>query len=162
VRALFPIFAQGSQVIPGYLADSLIWIVELYSASDSYPLSKHYKLAGEDRTYFRHSGTALVNSITGRVTVVPVTSPDPIAAGWRESYPDNFRAGTPDLLDALTPTPRSPLAIPLTGPGASDTTFRATVTRLYARMRAALATGDLKAFGAAYDTLGIVVGEKKE
>ncbi|MGI8547727.1 MAG: UPF0182 family protein, partial [Gemmatimonadaceae bacterium] len=44
--ALFPIFAQGSDVVPAYLGDSLTWVVELYSASDTYPLSKHYGLAG--------------------------------------------------------------------------------------------------------------------
>jgi hypothetical protein len=32
------------------------------------------------------------------------------------------------------------------------------VLRLYGRMRSALAAGDLKAFGAAYDSLGAVVG----
>ncbi|HVD60986.1 MAG TPA: UPF0182 family protein, partial [Gemmatimonadaceae bacterium] len=36
VSALAPIFAQGSQVNPGYLADTLIWIVELYTASSTY------------------------------------------------------------------------------------------------------------------------------
>jgi uncharacterized membrane protein (UPF0182 family) len=160
VHALFPVFAQGSKVIPAYLGDSLVWVLELYSASKSYPLSRHFSLAGEDRTYFRHSGTALTNSITGRVTVVPVVSPDPIAAGWRTRYPENIRAGAPDLLDALTPTPR---ASPLTTagiPALNDTTFRAAVTRLYFRMRSALAAGDLKAFGEAYDSLGAVIGRK--
>lgn len=159
VRSLFPIFAQGTQVIPAYVADSLVWILELYSASSSYPLSKHYRLAGEDRTYFRHSGTALVNSITGRVTVVPVPSPDPIAAGWRAHFPENIRAGAPDILDALTPTPRLP-SVPILPSGApgSDAGFKAEVTRLYSKMRAALAAGDLKAFGYAYDSLGALIG----
>lgn len=159
VRSLFPIFAQGSKVIPGYLGDSLVWILELYSASSTYPLSRHYELAGADRTYFRHSGTALANSITGRVTVVPVTSPDPIATGWRTRFPENIRAGPPDLLDALTPTPRTSSQLPFVrAPG--DTTFRAVVTHLYSEMRSALAAGDLKAFGAAYDSLGVVLSRK--
>ena len=159
VGALFPVFAQGSDVIPAYLGDSLVWIVELYSASSTYPLSKHYVLAGEERSYFRHSGTALINAATGKVTVVPATSPDPIAVSWRLNFPSNIRAGAPDLLDELTATPR----VTATGPAGStgsptDAAFRAEVVRLYARMRAALATGDLKAFGAAYDSLGAVVG----
>jgi hypothetical protein len=32
------------------------------------------------------------------------------------------------------------------------------VTRLYNRMRAALAAADLKAFGIAYDSLGAIIG----
>ena len=158
VRALFPIFAQGSKVIPGYLGDSLVWILELYSASSTYPLSRHYNLAGADRTYFRHSGTSLTNSITGRVTFVPVTSPDPIAIGWRTNFPENIRAGPPDLLDALTPTPRTSDLPYERSPG--DTTFRGAVTHLYSKMRSALAAGDLKAFGEAYDSLGVILSRK--
>ena len=159
VRALAPVFAQGSQVYPAYLGDTLTWVVELYSASGTYPLSRHYMLAGTERSYFRHSATALVNSLTGRVVIVPAPSPDPIAMAWRRRFPQNIRAGAPDILDALTATPR-PLASSL--PGVilgSDSAFRSEVTRLYLRMRGALAAGDLRAFGAAYDSLGILIGK---
>jgi hypothetical protein len=63
------------------------------------------------------------------------------------------------LLDALTATPRttSAPATPAMAAG-SDSAFRAEVTRLYLRMRGALASGDLKAFGAAYDSLGLLIG----
>jgi uncharacterized membrane protein (UPF0182 family) len=159
VRALAPVFAQGSQVIPAYLSDTLTWVLELYSASRTYPLSKHYKLAGEERSYFRHSATALVNSLTGRVTLVPAPSPDPIAMAWRARFPANFRAGAPDILDALTATPRIPQTPYVPGAAtATDSVFKAEVTRLYLRMRGALAAGDLKSFGAAYDSLGLLIG----
>ncbi|MEO8577311.1 MAG: UPF0182 family protein, partial [Gemmatimonadales bacterium] len=99
VAALFPVFSQGSEVIPAYLGDSLVWVVELYTASSTYPLSKHFMLAGEDRSYFRHSGTAIANAATGRVTMVPAPTPDPVAVAWRTNFPSNIRAGGPDLLD---------------------------------------------------------------
>ena len=159
VRALLPLFAQGSSVVPAYVGDTLTWVLELYSASNTYPLSRHYELAGSDRSYFRHSGTALVNSLTGRMIMVPASPADPIATTWRARFPENIRAGSADLLDALTATPR-PTSAPAT-PGlaaGSDSTFRAEVTRLYLRMRGALASGDLKAFGAAYDSLGLLIG----
>jgi hypothetical protein len=71
-----------------------------------------------------------------------------------------FRAGRPDILDALTANPggigasesgRGPFA---TG---SDSVFRRTVSRLYSRMRQSLMSGDLKGFAAAYDSLGAVI-----
>ena len=158
VGALFPAFAQGSDVTPAYLGDSLVWIVELYTASSTYPLSKHFVLAGEERSYFRHAGTAVTNAMTGKVTVVPTTSPDPIAISWRLRFPSNIRAGAPDLLDELTATPRLPANASPALASPTDAAFRAEVGRLYASMRAALARGDLKAFGAAYDSLGAVVG----
>jgi uncharacterized membrane protein (UPF0182 family) len=158
LRALLPVFAQGSRVVPAYLTDTLTWVVELYSASNTYPLSRHYTLAGEDRTYFRHSGTALINSMTGRVIIVPARSPDPIAAAWRTHFPQNFRAGAPDILDELTATPRPAMPPSVPDEGGSDSTFRSNVTRFYLRMRGALAAGDLKAFGIAYDSLGMIIG----
>ena len=158
VTALAPVFAQGSKVAPAYLGDTLTWVLELYSASNTYPLSRHLRLAGAERTYFRHSGTALINAMTGRVMIVPAPSPDPVATAWRARFPENIRAGVPDILDELTATPRPNVIPSLPTASGTDSAFRANVTRLYLRMRGALAGGDLKAFGIAYDSLGMIVG----
>ncbi len=162
VYALFPIYAQGSDVVPAYLGDSLTWVVELYSASDTYPLSKHYTLAGADRSYFRHSGTALVNATTGRTVMVPTPGADAIATAWRAAFPELIRPGAPDLLDELSASRRSaPAAVtPSNFPPGSEASFRADVTRLYARMKSALEAADLKAFGAAFDSLGAVIEKR--
>lgn len=159
MQRLAPVFEQGSVVTPGYLADTLFWVVELYSASNTYPLSAHYTLAGKERSYFRHAGTGLVNSRTGKAIIVPATSPDPVAASWRARFPTIFRAGSPDILDALTASPSAAFGRPPVSSEASggDGPFRSEVVRLYERMRASLAAGDLKAFGAAYDTLGMII-----
>ena len=160
IGALLPVFAQGSRVVPAYLGDTLTWVLELYSASSTYPLSRHFTLAGEERTYFRHSATALINSMTGRVIIVPDPSADPIATAWRAHFPENIRAGAPDILDELTATPRPAVSASLPIASGTDSAFRANVTRLYLRMRGALVAGDLKAFGIAYDSLGLVIGRR--
>jgi uncharacterized membrane protein (UPF0182 family) len=159
VEELFPVFSQGSYLSPVYLGDTLVWTLELYSASSTYPLSRRYTLAGDERSYFRHSGTAVVNSETGRVIVVPNPSPDPIATAWRARFPENIRGGRGDLLDALTAAPRLAPGMPIpVGIPATDSAFRSEVTRYYLRMRSALSAGDLAGFAAAYDSLGIVIG----
>jgi uncharacterized membrane protein (UPF0182 family) len=136
IRALAPIFAQGSTVEPMFHADTLYWKLELYSASADYPLSQRYVLAGEERSYFRHAGTALANARTARVMIA-----------------------APGVARELTTTPWAPVTAENT-PVANDSTFRSAVTRLYNRMRAALAASDFKAFGIAFDSLGALIGPR--
>ena len=161
VGALVPVFAQGSMVEPMFHADTLYWKLELYSASANYPLSQHYVLAGEERSYFRHAGTALVNARTARVMIAPEQMPDPIAKAWMARYPNSSDYRAPGIVSELTRTPWLPLASG-TEPGRSDSTFEQDVTRLYNRMRAALAAADLKAFGIAYDSLGAVIAAHRK
>lgn len=160
LKALAPVFAQGSGVEPMFHADTLYWKIELYSASANYPLSQHYVLAGEERSYFRHSATALINARTARVMIAADPSPDPIAQAWMSAFPNSADYRAPGVVRELTATPWAPLAIEPT-PAANDSVFRAAVTRLYNRMRAALGAADLKAFGVAYDSLGALVAPRK-
>jgi hypothetical protein len=157
VGALAPIFAQGGLVEPMFHADTLYWKLELYSASSDYPLSQRFVLAGEERTYFRHAGTALVNARTARVMIASDPAPDPITMQWMTSFPNASDYRAPGIARELTSTPWAPVS-PDSSAVANDSTFRAAVTRLYNRMRAALAAADLKAFGIAYDSLGAIIG----
>jgi uncharacterized membrane protein (UPF0182 family) len=160
VRALAPIFAQGSMVEPMFHADTLYWKLELYSASSDYPLSQRYVLAGEERTYFRNAGTALVNARTARVMIAADPDLDPIAQKWMTAFPNSSDYRAPAIMRELTSTPWAPVTADSSSI-ANDSTFRAAVTRLYNRMRAALAAADLKAFGIAYDSLGALIGPSR-
>src|SRR5437868_8351104 len=157
IRALAPIFAQGTIVEPLFHADTLYWKLELYSASASYPLSQHYNIAGDDRSYFRHAATALVNARTARVMIAADPAPDPIAAAWMTAFPNSADYRAPAIARELTTTPWAPASAEASS-AIGDSSFRAAVTRLYNRMRAALAAADLKAFGIAYDSLGALIG----
>jgi uncharacterized membrane protein (UPF0182 family) len=159
VRQLAPIFAQGSMVEAMFHADTLYWKLELYSASSNYPLSQHFVLAGEERSYFRHAGTALVNARTARVMIAADPAPDPLSEAWMTAFPNSADYRAPGIARELTTAPWEPVSAQ---PGvATDSTFRAAVTRLYNRMRAALAASDLKAFGIAYDSLGALIAPRK-
>lgn len=91
VRALAPFFAQGSIISPLWFADSLVWALDLYSASKTYPLSRRTSVAGEAQAYFQHAATALVNATTGRTYLVADSFPDPIASAWMARFPSLFR-----------------------------------------------------------------------
>lgn len=79
VQRIVPALTQGSALTPIIHAGGLVWAIDLYSASDRYPLSLRFLLAGAPRSYFRLAGLALVDAQTGRVTIVPSDTPDPIA-----------------------------------------------------------------------------------
>lgn len=159
VRQLAPIFSQGSMIEPMFHADTLYWKLELYSASSNYPLSQHFVLAGEERSYFRHAATALVNARTGRVMIAADPTPDPISRAWMAAFPNTADYRAPGIARELTTAPWEPVSAE--SGVAIDSTFRASVTRLYNRMRAALAAADLKAFGIAYDSLGALIATHK-
>ncbi len=94
ISALAPFFAQGTVVSPLWVADTLVWAVELYSTSRTYPLSRHQIVAGEERAYFQHAATALVNATTGRVTLVADSLADAVASSWRTQFPKLFARAT--------------------------------------------------------------------
>jgi uncharacterized membrane protein (UPF0182 family) len=160
IRLLAPVFAQGSMVEPMFHADTLYWKLELYSASSNYPLSQHYVLAGEERSYFKHAATALVNARTARVMIAADPTPDPISRAWMTAFPNSADYRAPGIARELTTTPWEPVqSAPLVG---TDSAFRAAVTRLYNRMRAALAAANLKEFGVAYDSLGALIAPSRK
>ena len=90
VTALAPFFAQGTTVTPVWIADTLAWAIELYSTSRTYPLSRRQEVAGEERAYFQHAATALVNAASGRAVFVADSMPDAIAASWIARFPRLF------------------------------------------------------------------------
>jgi uncharacterized membrane protein (UPF0182 family) len=107
LRALVPFFAQGSVIVPVLSADSLFWVVDLYSAADQYPLSEHFQLGGEARSYFQHAATAVIHAYTGRVMLVADSVRDPIAETWVRRFPGLFVpwSSVPPALAAQAPPP---------------------------------------------------------
>lgn len=90
LQALAPFLIQGSEVVPVVAADSLYWVVELYAASEDYPLSQRIVVLGEERGYFQHAATALMHAGSGRVRLIPVPDPDPVTMTWIRRFPSLF------------------------------------------------------------------------
>jgi hypothetical protein len=106
VRALAPYFVQGTEVTPVIAGDSLYWALELYAASDAYPLSQRFNLLGAERGYLHHAATALVHAASGRLRLVVASTPEPITTSWVVRFPRLFVGAsslTPALQRALPP-----------------------------------------------------------
>lgn len=97
---LAPVFVQGSEVVPIHADGRLTWALELYSASDRYPLSQPREMGEGVYSYFRHAATALVDAATGQVKLLPDQAPDPIARTWFAMLP-SLMASPADLSDDL-------------------------------------------------------------
>lgn len=90
IEALAPFFVQGSEVVPMIAGDTLYWVVELYSASASYPLAQRFTILGEERGYFQHAATALIRAASGQVRLILDAAPDPVALSWVQRFPRMF------------------------------------------------------------------------
>jgi Uncharacterized conserved protein len=115
---LAPFFAQGRQIEPLLVGDSLYWAVDLYAVSSTYPLSRHISFAGDDCTYLRHAAVAVVQASTGETSIVPDSSLDPIAWTWVHRLPSVFASWS-----ALPPGLSALLAPPIDGLGAQANAF---------------------------------------
>ena len=106
VEALAPFFAQGSDVHPLVADDTLYWALDLYATTTSFPLSESIEVLGETVTYLHHAATAVVNSHTGRVSLVVDSVADPITRSWTALFPRLFvgRSGLrPEVRGRLPP-----------------------------------------------------------
>ena len=157
VALLAPVFVQSRAIGWRPTPSGVQWIIDLYSTSDSYPLSDAQQVNGVRLTYRHHVATAYVNGMTGAVTIVPDRNADPVARAWFGDYRGSYlSAAAPAELTA--PPPGAPAAVSSVVADTSGQMFRAHVAAIYARMRAALDGGDLRGFGEAFDSLGAVVG----
>jgi hypothetical protein len=90
VGRLTPFFVQGTFVTPMIVADTIYWAVDLYSASDWYPLSISIQAVGEEWRYFRHAAVAVVDGFSGDVMIVPDDLLDPLARVWVHRFQSLF------------------------------------------------------------------------
>jgi hypothetical protein len=90
VEALVPFFAQGDEVTPVVAAGTLHWVLRLYSASDWYPLAAPIVVGGQEWRSWRQAATAIVESGTGRVRIVPAPQRDTLGESWVRMFPTLF------------------------------------------------------------------------
>ncbi len=104
VAKLLPFFVAGPSTQALTVGDSLWWTVELFNASEDYPLSEPLLLGDVSVRSAVPAGLALVNAHTGSVRVLLPAEADPVTAWWRDHLPGLFtprHAVDPALLAAL-------------------------------------------------------------
>jgi len=69
----------------------LVWIVDGFTTSASYPYARHYRLGNERVNYIRNSVKATIDAYDGTVTFYVFDPEDPVIAGYRRIFPSLFR-----------------------------------------------------------------------
>jgi hypothetical protein len=92
VAALAPFltFDQDPYIVVGD-DGRLSWVMDAFTASDSYPYSTHNSLGNQSVNYMRNSVKAVVDAYDGTTTFYVFDSNDPILAAYRGIFPSLFR-----------------------------------------------------------------------
>jgi uncharacterized protein len=85
----------------------LVWIIDAFTTSDTYPYSRHYGIFRNRINYMRNSVKAVVDAYDGTTTFYLFDASDPIIAAYRGIFPSLFRDGS-ELPDGLRKHVRYP------------------------------------------------------
>jgi uncharacterized membrane protein (UPF0182 family) len=106
VERVAPFFAQGepTAAVDG---DSLRWVIPLYAASATYPLSARVALGDARVGYLQRAGIAVIDARSGRTTLYADSVASPLTMSWRRRFPSLMAPWT-----AIPPGIRALLAVP--------------------------------------------------
>jgi uncharacterized protein len=69
----------------------LSWVMDAFTASDSYPYSTHYNLGDRSVNYMRNSVKVVVDAYNGAITLYVFDAQDPIVTAYRRIFPSLFK-----------------------------------------------------------------------
>lgn len=107
VREIAPFILWDSDPVPVIFEGRIVWLLDGYTASDSYPLARQTALGRTRTRYLRNSVKAAVDAVTGAVALYRMDAEDPILATYSRIFPEMFRP-----LDTMPPGLRRHLRYP--------------------------------------------------
>ncbi len=91
VRHLAPFLLVDSDVYPVIRDGRIQWVAELYSGTNRYPLSEPVESGNTRANYMRSVAKAVVDGVSGEVTIYTVDPDEPLLATYRRVFPGLFR-----------------------------------------------------------------------
>ncbi|HKK08966.1 MAG TPA: UPF0182 family protein, partial [Gemmatimonadota bacterium] len=107
VRHLVPFLFVDPDPHPVIHDGRVVWILDVYAATDRFPLSEPSTLRGRRVSYVRPAVKAVVDGVTGEVDLYVMQPYDPLLAAYRATFPDLF-----EPLDSMPPDVRGHLRYP--------------------------------------------------
>jgi uncharacterized protein len=88
VTAIAPFLLWDPDPHPVIIDGRVVWVIDGYSASGSYPLSRPYAIEGMGSLrYMRSSVKAILDAVTGEVALYALPDPDPILRTYQRVFP---------------------------------------------------------------------------
>jgi uncharacterized protein len=95
LHTLAPFIHWDAHAVPLTTHGHVLFAVDGYTTSSSYPYSARFQLGSVRATYARPSVRATVDAFSGRVHIYLTDPEDPLARAWSAAYPSLFqRAGS--------------------------------------------------------------------
>ena len=69
----------------------LVWMVDGYTTSETYPYARHYRLGANRLNYIRNSVKTVIDAYDGTVTFYVFDTDDPIISAYRNVFPTLMR-----------------------------------------------------------------------
>ncbi|CUR57305.1 membrane hypothetical protein [metagenome] len=90
LRTLAPFLQWDSEAVPLTANGRVVYVVDGYTTSDSYPYGQQVALGGAHVSYARASVLATVDAFTGETRLYVTDPTEPIATAWQEIFPSLF------------------------------------------------------------------------
>jgi len=90
VRHLVPFLLVDPDPHPVIHEGRVMWILDVYAATDRYPLAERATLRGRSVSYVRPAVKAVVDGVTGEVDLYVMQPSDPLVSTYRATFPGLF------------------------------------------------------------------------
>jgi uncharacterized protein len=91
LATLAPFIKWDAHPAPLAVKGRIVFVVQGYTTSASYPDAERFELGGAPVSYARASVLATVDAFSGRVALYLTGEPDPVARAWAEAFPTLLR-----------------------------------------------------------------------
>src|SRR3954468_3716704 len=91
LATLAPFIRWDAHPAPVAVNGRIVFVVEGYTISKTYPDAQRVELGGTPVSYARASVRAIVDAFSGRVALYLTGKPDPVTRAWAQAFPTLFR-----------------------------------------------------------------------
>ena len=87
VSTAAPFLRFDADPYPVVINGRILWMIDAYTTSSTYPYARSYRLGGDRINYMRNSVKVVIDAYDGATTFYVADSEDPVIAAYRSVFP---------------------------------------------------------------------------